>query len=82
MAWLISYLLFASADTGVLPYAASQYHARPKAKRGISMISVDKFPYSRKQTGCNEFIPCSNDVSQILKRFHSLKISDTPFYLA
>ena len=43
----ISYPLFASADTGIYPHAASQYHARPKAKRGIAMLSVDKFPYPR-----------------------------------
>ena len=40
----ISYPLFADADTGIYPHAASQYHARPKAKRGIAMLSVDKFP--------------------------------------
>ena len=40
----ISYPLFADADTGIYPHAASQYHARPKAKRGIVMLSVDKFP--------------------------------------
>ena len=44
------------------------------------MLSVDKFPYPRKQTRCIEFIPCSSDVCQILKRFHSFKIPDTPFY--
>ena len=70
----ISYPLFASADTGIYPHAASQYHARPKAKRGIAMLSVDKFPYPRKQTRGNEFIPCSNNICDILKRFHSFKI--------
>ena len=55
---IISYPLFADADTGIYPHAASQYHARPKAKRGIAMLSVDKFPYPRKQTRGNEFIPC------------------------
>ena len=60
-------------------HRASQYHTRPNAKRGIAMLSVDKFPYPRKQTRCNEFIPCSNDVCQIMKRFRSFKISDTPF---
>ena len=44
---IISYPLFADADTGIYPHAASQYHARPKAKRGIAMLSVDKFPYPR-----------------------------------
>ena len=33
---IISYPLFADADTGIYPHAASQYHARPKAKRGIA----------------------------------------------
>ena len=69
----ISYPLFADADTGIYPHAASQYHARPKAKRGIAMLSVDKFPYPRKQTRGNEFIPCSNNICDILKRFRSFK---------
>ena len=47
---IISYPLFADADTGIYPHAASQYHARPNAKRGIAMLSVDKFPYPPKQT--------------------------------
>ena len=71
---IISYPLFASTDTGIYPHAASQYHARPKAKRGIVMLSVDKFPYPRKQTRGNEFIPCSNNICDILKRFRSFKI--------
>ena len=41
----ISYPLFADADTGIYPHAASEHYARPKAKRGIAMISVDTFPY-------------------------------------
>ena len=70
----ISYPLFADADTGIYPHAASQYHARPKeAKRGIAMLSVDKFPYPRKQTRGNEFIPYSNNIRDILKRFRSFK---------
>ena len=56
--YTISYPLFADADTGIYPHAASQYHARPKAKRGIAMLSVDKFPYPRKQTMGNELFPC------------------------
>ena len=44
------------------------------AKRGIAMLSVDKFPYPRKQTRGNEFIPCSNNICDILKRFRSFKI--------
>ena len=71
---IISYPLFADADTGIYPHLASQYHARPKAKRGIAMLSVDKFPYPRKQTRGNEFIPCSNNICNILKRFRSFKI--------
>ena len=74
----ISNPLFASADTGIYPYAASQYRARPKAKRGIAMLSLDKFPYPRKQTRCIQFIPCSNYICLIMKRFRSFKISDTP----
>ena len=71
---IISYPLFADADTVIYPHAASQYHARPKAKRGIAMLSVDKFPYPRKQTRGNEFIPCANNICDILKRFRSFKI--------
>ena len=75
----ISYPLFTDTDTGIYPHAALQYHARPKAKRGIAMLSVDEFLDPGKQTRCNEFIPCSNDVCQILKRFHRFEILDTPF---
>ena len=71
---IISYPLFADTYTGLYPHAASQYHTRPKAKRGIVMLSVDKFPYPRKQTRGNEFIPCSNNTCYILKRFRSFKI--------
>ena len=66
--------MFADADTGIYPHAASQYHARPKAKRVIAMLSVDKFPYPRKQTRGNEFIPCSNNIFDILKCFRSFKL--------
>ena len=76
---IIIYPLFPDADTGIHPLAASQYHARPKAKRGIAMLNVGKFPYPRQQVRGNEFIPCSNNVCQILKRFRSWKISDTHF---
>ena len=69
-----SYPLFADADTWIYPHAASQHHARPKAKRGIAMLSVDKFPHPRQQTKCNEFIPYSNNICDILKRFRSFKI--------
>ena len=71
---IISYPLFADADTGIYPHAASQYHARPKVKRGIAMLSVDTFPYPRQQTRGNEFIPCSNNICDILKRIRSFKI--------
>ena len=72
--YIISYPLFADADTGIYPHAASHYHARPKARRGIAMLSVDKFPYPRKQTRGNEFIPCSNNIYDILNRFRSFRI--------
>ena len=72
--YIISYPLFADADMGIYPHAASQYHARPKAKHGIAMLSVDKFPYPWKQTRGNEFIPCSNNIYDILNRFRSFKI--------
>ena len=65
---IIIYPLFADVDTGIYSHLASQYHAWPKAKRGIAMLSVDKFPYPRKQTKVNEFIPRSNDAYHILKR--------------
>ena len=68
---IISYPLFAEADTGIYPHAASQYHARPKAKRVITMLGVDKFPYPLQQTRGNENIPCSNNICHILKRFRS-----------
>ena len=45
-----SFPLFASADTGIYPHLASQYHAWPSAARGIAMLRVDKFPYPRQQT--------------------------------
>ena len=70
---IISYPLFADADSEIYPHAASQYHARPKAKRGIAMLSLDKFPYPRKQTRGNEFIPCSNNICDILNGFRSFK---------
>ena len=71
--------LFADADTGIYPHAASQYYARPKAKEhGIGMLSVDKFPYLQEQTRGNDFIPCSNNICDILKRFLSSKIPAIP----
>ena len=75
---IIIYPSFASTDTEIYPHAAVQYHAWPKAKCGIALFSVDKFPYLRKQTTSNEFIPCSNDVCHFLKRFHSNKILVIP----
>ena len=72
---IIRYPLFAGADTGIYPHAASQCHARPKAKRGIAMLSVDKFPYPRKQTRGNEFIPWPNNICDILKRLRSFEIT-------
>ena len=71
---IISYPLFADTDTGIYPHTASQYHARPKAKRGIAMLSVDKFPYLQKQTRGNKYIPCSNNICNMLKRLSSFII--------
>ena len=45
----ISYPLFTDADTVIYPHTPSQYHARPKAKPVIAILSVDKFPYTQKQ---------------------------------
>ena len=53
----ISYPLFADADTGIYPHAASQYHARPKAKRGITMLSVGKFPLSAEASKGSRIYP-------------------------
>ena len=74
LGYTISYPMFADADTGIYPHATSQYLARPKAKRGIAMLNVVKYPYPRKETRGNEFIPCSNNICDILKRFRSFKI--------
>ena len=74
----ISYPLFADVNTWIYPHAGSQYHPRPKAKRGIAMLSVDKFPYPRTQTRGNEFIPCSKNIWHILKRLRSFKIPGIP----
>ena len=54
---------------GIYPNAAPWYHAWPKAKHGITALSVDKFPYLHWQTGGNKFIPCLN----IQNRFEVLK---------
>ena len=62
--------VFADADAGIYPQAASQYHARPKAKRGNAMLSVDKLA----NLSHNELIPCSNSICDIVKRFRSFKI--------
>ena len=70
---IISYPLFADVDTGIYPHTASQYHARPKAKRGMAMLSVDKFSYPRKQPRGSEFTQCSNNICHIPKRFQALK---------
>ena len=39
------------------------------------MLRVDKFPYPRKQSRGNKFIPCWNNICDILKRFRSFKIT-------
>ena len=49
----------------------TQLIAIPMVARSIAILSVDKFPYPRKQTRGKEFILCSNDLCHILKRFHS-----------
>ena len=38
---IISYPLFADVDTWIHPHVASQYHAWPKASRGIAILNVD-----------------------------------------
>ena len=68
---IINHPLFAEADAGIYPHTASQYHAWPKAKRGIAMLSMDKVPYPHQQTRGSKFIPCSMNVCPILKRFCS-----------
>ena len=62
---IISYPSFADADMGIYP---------PAAKRGVTILSVDKFPYPWKQARGNKFIPCSNNICDILKCFRSFKI--------
>ena len=59
----------------------AQCHTRPKAKRDIAMLSVDKFPYPRNRTRDNEFHPCSKDACHILKCFHNFKPPESPFIL-
>ena len=76
---IISYPLFVEADKGIHPHAVSKYRARSKAKRCIAMLSVDKLSYPRKQTRCNEFIPCSNNVCPIMKRSRRFKKSQDTF---
>ena len=66
---------------GIYPHATSLYHERTKAERGIAMFSVDKFQHPRKQTRCNEFIPCSNNICQIVKRFRSFTTPAIPIFL-
>ena len=73
-AWIISYPLFSDADTRIYPHTASQYHARPKAKSRTLLVSVDKFPFPRKETRGSEFFPCSNDVCHIRERFRNFDI--------
>ena len=65
---IISYSLFADADMGIHPHAASQYHSPSKVERGIAM----------RQISGNEFISCWNDVCHIIKHFHSFKIPAIP----
>ena len=75
----LSWSRFVSCSSSDIHYSQSANitsSARPKAKRGIAMLSVDRFQYLQKQTRGGEFISCSNDVCHILKRFHSFKIPD------
>ena len=41
------YILFADAYLKIYPHLVTQYHAWPKATRGIAMRRVDKFPYQK-----------------------------------
>ena len=61
---IISFHLFTDVDTEIYQ----------QVKCGIAMMSTDKSPYSREETGGNEFIRCSNDVCLIWKHFNSFKI--------
>ena len=45
--------LLASAETGIYPHLASQYHTWPSAAHGIVMLRVDKLLCSQKQTRGN-----------------------------
>ena len=62
-------------------HTVSQYHAGLKAKRGIAMLSVDKFLYPWKQTKGNKFILFPNDVCHILKYIHRFKSPAIHFIL-
>ena len=42
---------------------------------GILLVTPCLLTYPRKQTRGNEFIPCSNNICDILKRFRSFKIT-------
>ena len=66
---IISYPLFASTDMGIYPHAASRYHMRPKAKRGITMLSVDKSesPLWRHQWRSFVFISHADDVKHEIR---------------
>ena len=69
----ISYPLFADMDMGIYSRTTLQYHVWLKAKNGIAMLSMEKFPYPQKQSRGNEFISWTNNHSHILKCFHSFK---------
>ena len=56
--------------TRIREFIHTQHRNTTRGRR----LSVDKFPYPRKQTRGNEFIPCSNNICDILKRFRSFKI--------
>ena len=73
------YPLFADTDKGIYPHATSQYHARPKAKRGIAMLIVDQFPYLRKQNRVTNF---SHAQTMFVISFPQHWNPRYPFYLA
>ena len=57
----------------------TQHRNTTRSRKPSAILrSVDKFPYPRKQTRGNEFIPCSNYICHILKRFRSFKIPAIP----
>ena len=52
--------MFVDADTRIYRYVTPKYHVGLNPNRGIVVLDVDIFRYLRKQTGIDEFIPCSD----------------------